>query len=329
MYKMVQGRHEHTDYEPFLEMPHGWLTRGDASNPGVKDGIAAGMMLLQKYLRHRIWPLPLGADADTLRQACQDGDADMIEELIALQIPVSGKDAYDVAGMSPIHYAARFGNVQPIKILVAAKADVNAPGGASNETPLHCAAMQGRNKASAILLQLGANVSATDKGLQMPIHHASSKGHIGVIKVLLNAQADLEAVDTAGQTPMHLAAWKSKQEVVRHFIKLKAEINTEDLRGNKPYDRAMQAGATECSDQLDIEREKREEEEFHRQAAEAAKKAEEEAKQAEEDEKIARAAAAAGLPIPVSAEGDGLPKAKAKADARKSKLANMFGGKKK
>lgn len=323
LYNAVKGRHEFTDYEPFLDMPHGWLTRGDASNPGIRAGIANGTMLLQKYLRHRIWPLPIGADADALRQACQDGDADMIEELIQLQIPVCGKDAYDVCGMSPIHYAARFGNVQPIKLLVAAQADVNAAGGALNETPLHCAAMQGRNKASAILLQLKANVKATDKGLQSALHHASQKGHIGVVKVLLNANACIEETDTGGQTSMHLAAWKSQQDVVRLFIALKAEIDTEDLRGQKPYDRAIQAGATECSDQLDIEREKRELEAFHRQEAENAQKAEEEAKSAAE---AARAAAAAGEAPPAGA--DTLPKAKAKADASKSRLAGMFGGKK-
>merc|ERR1711896_2419 len=102
--------------------------------------------------------MPIGANPDTLRQACQDGDGDMIRELINLQIPVKGKDAFDIAGMSPIHYAARFGNVQPIKLLVAAKALVNAEGGAMRETPLHCAARAGRNKASLTLLSLKAEV---------------------------------------------------------------------------------------------------------------------------------------------------------------------------
>lgn len=327
LYNMVKGKHEKSDYEPFLEMPHGWLTRSDASNPGTKQGIVDGVMLLQKYLRHRIWPLPLGADVDTLRQACQDGDADMIEELIALQIPVTGKDAWDVAGMSPIHYAARFGNVQPIKLLVAAQADVNSAGGALNETPLHCAAMQGRNKASGVLLQLKANVHATDRGLQSPLHHASQKGHIGVVKVLLNANAQVEETDTGGQTSLHLAAWKAQQDIVRLYITLRCDIALEDLRGQKPYDRAMQAGAIECSDQLDIEREKREEEEFQRQAAEAAKQKEaDDAAAAEEAAAQAAGGGAAGGEGGV--EGGVVPKAKPKADAGKSRLAGMFKGKK-
>lgn len=271
IFDQVKAKHDTSDYEPFLNMTENFLARGDASDPGVKKAIVEGVMACQKYLRHRIWPLPIGADSDTLRQACQDGDADMVQELIDLQVPVFGKDAYDVCGMSPIHYAARFGNVQPIKLLVAAMADVNAAGGALNETPLHCCAMQGRNKGAATLLQLKAEVEARDKGLFTALHHAAHKGHLGVCKVLLSGNADLEGVDTAGQTPLHHAAWKAGNEIVRYFIAIKCEIDTEDNRGQTAYDRALQAGAAECSDQLDFEREKREEAEFQMAVEEAAK----------------------------------------------------------
>jgi len=273
IYETIKERHDTCDVESFDKMAHGWLLRGDASTASVREGIADGVMALQKYLRHRMWPLPLGADSDTLRQACQDGDADRVEELIKLQLPVGGKDAYDVCGMSPIHYAARFGNIQPIKLLVAAEADVNAMGGAMNETALHCSAMHGRNKASAALVQLKAELDALDLGEQTPLHHASLKGHLGVCKILLNLHADIEMQDTAGQTPLHLAAWTARKDIVKYFIGLECSISTEDLRGQLPFDRAFGAGAMECSDQLDLERVRREEMEREKEAAaEAAKK---------------------------------------------------------
>jgi dienelactone hydrolase len=285
MYDAVKIRHDLAACEPFLQMDPDWLVRGDASVPGVKDAIAQSVMEIQKFLRRRIWPLPLGADADTLRQACQDDDADRVEELIKLQIPVCGKDALDVAGMSPIHYAARFGCVQPIKLLVEAQAEVNASGGAMQETALHCAARSGRNKASATLLQLGAEVDNQDLARQTPLHHASLKGHLGVCKILLAGKAQLEEIDTAGQTPLHIAAWHSRNELVRYYITLRCNIDTEDLRGQTAFARATQAGCTEVSDQLDLERERREEEELQRQQAEAAEKEKEKAAEKGKEEK--------------------------------------------
>lgn len=269
MYDVMKGRFDETDCEPFAEMPELWITRGDVSDAGVKKGVEQGMVVMQAYLRKRIWPLPMGANADTLRQACQDGDSDMIEELIKLQIPVKGKDAFDIAGLSPIHYAARFGNAQPLRLLMEAQAEINVTGGALNETPLHCAAMHGRKEASTVLIKLKAEVGAKDRAAQSPLHHAALKGHVGACKVLLNGNADLEDTDTAGQTPLHLAAWHNKRDIVRYFIAVKCEIDTEDIRGQTAYDRAIEGGALECSDQLDIEQEKRIEEDYQRRLEEA------------------------------------------------------------
>jgi hypothetical protein len=320
IFEAVKQKHPSTDLEHFTSMPYGWVIRGDGTSSGIMEGIESAIILAQKFIRKKTWPLPLGADINSLRQACLDGDSDMLEQLLKLQVPIHGKDAIDVCGLSPIHYAANAGNALPIKILVSAEADINVTGGARNETALHCAANKGRQKATAMLLHLKADIHAKDKGEMTPLHYSAWKGHSAVCKLLIKDSASPDATDTAGQVPLHLAAWHSRVDTVSYFIKLKCRIDTEDSRGQRPHQRAVQAGAMEIADMLDMEREKREAEAKQEQLRLEAEQALN-ADQADPDgEQVEGGGTATSQP------GQPGAKPKPKPNAAKSKLAFMVGG---
>ncbi len=58
------------------------------------------------------------------------------------------------------------------------------------ETPLHLAALEGRDAAVAMLLDNGSVVSVVDKHLRSPLHNAVIGNHINVISKLLECGAD-------------------------------------------------------------------------------------------------------------------------------------------
>ncbi|KIN00709.1 hypothetical protein OIDMADRAFT_124708, partial [Oidiodendron maius Zn] len=53
-------------------------------------------------------------------------------------------------------------------------------------TPLHLAALNGRDKIARMLLEKGADIQAKDGDQETPLHLACSKGHAGMIKLLIN-----------------------------------------------------------------------------------------------------------------------------------------------
>jgi ankyrin repeat protein len=68
-------------------------------------------------------------------------------------------------GETPLHVAASWGDLDAIKLLVDAGADLSARGDLGY-TPLHEAAEQGHANAVALLIKLGARINMTqDQGL--------------------------------------------------------------------------------------------------------------------------------------------------------------------
>src|SRR5499425_1380939 len=70
-------------------------------------------------------------------------------------------------GMTPLHYAAREGNVETGQVLIAAGADVNAPEPQHKFTPMLIAIYNGKYDFASLLMERGANVN--DGSLYMAI----------------------------------------------------------------------------------------------------------------------------------------------------------------
>jgi len=263
MFEAVKNKHPTSRTEAFPNMLHGWVTRGDAGDVGVqplaiKEATEFAISLTTKYIRKHVWPPPPGADAETLRDAVKGGQADVVAQLLAAEVPPGGEDSHDGIGLAPIHYGAQWGHSPSIKILLEGKADVHETGGASRETPLHVSAAAGRGKATAVLLAAGAETEALDAALQTPLHHAAKNGHISVIGRLIKGRACIAPCDTAGQTPLHLAAWHGKMDAVYMLMNAEAELDPEDIRGQTPTQRATQWGHHSIAEQFEIERMRRE-----------------------------------------------------------------------
>src|SRR5688572_7256848 len=89
--------------------------------------------------------------------------------------------------------AARANDTAALRRLLAAKVDVNEPGG-DGTTALHWAAYNGAAETARLLIDAGADVGAlTRNGALTPLMLAATNGSAPVVELLLAARADPNA----------------------------------------------------------------------------------------------------------------------------------------
>ena len=127
---------------------------------------------------------------------------------------------------SPVADAAQRGDLEAVRQLLRAGADVNAPQG-DGMTGLHWAAQRGDEALCEALLYAGARVDAgTRIGHYTPLHLASRAAREAVVAMLLEAGSDADARTTnSGVMPLHLAAASGDPRVLRVLVDGGADVN--------------------------------------------------------------------------------------------------------
>ncbi|KAJ1469047.1 ankyrin repeat-containing domain protein [Baffinella frigidus] len=92
------------------------------------------------------------------------------------------------------------------RLLAEGPGDIEERGGVTECTPLIAAAHRGIRPVLLLLLEAGAEISATDKRARSPLHAAAHQGHEAAVLLLLEAGADVSAKDGDGDTPLGCAA---------------------------------------------------------------------------------------------------------------------------
>jgi len=126
---------------------------------------------------------------------------------------------------SPLHEAAKAGDIESLRKLLETGADVNAKGacytlisgqkaGDNIGTALHSAAYHGKTKAAAVLIRHGGNVNARGGDGSTPLHHAATIGSEALARVLLKNGADVNAKDNWDRTPATYAMDYDHYDVV-------------------------------------------------------------------------------------------------------------------
>ncbi|SVD93674.1 uncharacterized protein METZ01_LOCUS446528, partial [marine metagenome] len=161
---------------------------------------------------------------------------------------LTGATASTTPPDSPVADAARGGDVEALRMLIARGEDVNAPHG-DGMTALHWAAEHGNLEMAHALIYAGANLGAgTRIGKYVPLHLASKVGSLLVVKALLEAGSDVDpATTTTGVQPIHLGAESGDSEVIRTLVQYGADVDArEGSWGHTPLIFAASQNRTEA-----------------------------------------------------------------------------------
>jgi len=101
--------------------------------------------------------------------------------------------------------AAKAGNLERIKSLLAVDKSLMAARDKDGSTPLHCAVWKGHQLVVAQLLKAGADVNAhneNDHWGTTPLHAAAHANQALIVQMLIDHGAQVTAKDREGRTPM-------------------------------------------------------------------------------------------------------------------------------
>ena len=135
-----------------------------------------------------------------------------------------------VADPPPLIEAAKGGDWEAVRVLLEQGADVTAtaPDGA---TALHWASYWDDVESAELLIRAGADVSAANDLGATPLWIASLNGSVSMVRSLLEAGADLNTALLSGETPTMAAARTGSPRVVEQLLAAGADPNASATRG--------------------------------------------------------------------------------------------------
>jgi ankyrin repeat protein len=138
-----------------------------------------------------------------LHEAAMQGNLEAIRQHIEAGSDLDERDP--MGGASPLAIATVFGQIEVLKALIKAGADVNARNN-EGSTPLIIATVFDQIEVSRALIEAGADVNARNNEGSTPLHTAALLCRTEIVEVLLNNGANKNLKNNAGHTALDAVA---------------------------------------------------------------------------------------------------------------------------
>lgn len=166
-------------------------------------------------------------------------------DIIELLLKHVDIDATDYHGRTALHVACHEGDAKIVKMLVDAKANVNAAN-IIGSTPLHVmsdhlVSKSWHEESVAILLDAGADVDKMNRDGVTPLHVAFMNDHISIAKLMLRYSTKPDTVDDCGNTYLHCALGFDVP-LVLEVLALGVNVNQRNNKGKTPLWFAIRKG---------------------------------------------------------------------------------------
>jgi len=148
-----------------------------------------------------------------------------------------------------LHEAAKAGDMESLKALLAKGADINAKDG-DGITALVWAAIRSQPAAADLLLANGAAVDAATSDSSTALLFAARSGETDIVRALLRKGANANAPNSSGITALQLAAKSGLADPVQALLEGGADPNLADDTGYTPMYYAAASGNLGIATQL-------------------------------------------------------------------------------
>lgn len=207
--------------------------RDDVGATPLEEAVWKGQTDLVKMLLHR----KAIANGELIHIAARRGHADVLALLLdgGARADLLSKD-----GATPLDEALRYRQVAVAKVLLERK-DVTL-----NPVRIEELVLEGRTELVEVLLDHGAQATATTRLGSTLLHDAALKGNAPMVELLLRKGAQVDARNvSSGGTALHDAALAGQQDVVSLLLAHGAVIDLPDLEsGNTALANAASWGRT-------------------------------------------------------------------------------------
>lgn len=183
------------------------------------DGVSALMHALYRGQTGNVVAIADAKGWLDVFEAAAIGDAGRLE--LALREDPEALRTYSADGFTALHFAAFFGRRLAANLLVLAGADVNAEArNPSRVRPIHSAVAGPDPMMAEILLAMGAEADAAQKGGYTALHAAAGRGDGRLVDLLLGAGAVPGRTTDDGQTAAGLAKAAGHRELADRLTAL-------------------------------------------------------------------------------------------------------------
>jgi ankyrin repeat protein len=175
---------------------------------------------------------------DLFHQAAKSGKAGVLKLLLDRDPQLAKGSSGFTALMQAAYYAGSSG-AEVASMLLQAGADPNAADpnqSSSRSTPLHYAVSAGNVQTVKTLLAAHADINARDGAAKTPLYMAAFGGRVEVVRVLLAAGADpnllcADYVQADDWSALMVAIYMQKPEAVQALVSGGADVNLKSRRG--------------------------------------------------------------------------------------------------
>ena len=173
-----------------------------------------------------------------------------------LRVPGIDVDKASNWTSNPLFNAVINGNLDMVKALVEAGADINFKGGngdLTGLTSLMAATATGKEDVARYLVSRGAKLDEVDDKGFSAAGAAVATDNVDILKLLGDAGANLRQLQGSTKAPLIIDAARSVKagvEMVQYLIRKRANVNQEDANGNAPLFHAAANGNTRVADLL-------------------------------------------------------------------------------
>ncbi|XP_076630614.1 ankyrin repeat domain-containing protein 16 [Colletes latitarsis] len=153
-------------------------------------------------------------------------------------------------GWTSLHIVCRSGDRNALNLLLkSSNESISRIGDRSNNgrSVMHIAAFHGHEGIIEELATIDPSlVNARDSSGHTPLHEAIKGGHLAVAERIIELGADVRATDNVGQTILHVAALTGNTDAVRYILKNNLiDIHTEALFNVTPLVAARRSNHTD------------------------------------------------------------------------------------